>query len=109
MATNNHTNPVWIIEPLSPADIAAVLQSGCDSGAYMPSCEYYTAAQTMSRHGDAVLQYLEDMTGELPTPPSDISWSQLACFYLSRAVELHCEINADLANWEDDSPIGEAA
>ena len=101
--------PTWIIHPLSPADIAAVIQGGCDSGAYMPACEYQTANKTMSEHGDDVLQYLEDMTDELPTPPSDISWSQLACFYLSRAVELFCAIHEDQADWEDDEALGEAS
>lgn len=109
MATNNHINPEWIIEPLSPADIAAVLQGGCSSGSYMPAVEYYTAAQTMAKHGDDVLDYIESRTGQLPTPPSDISWSRLACFYLSEAVELFCAINSDLADWENDEPIGEAA
>jgi hypothetical protein len=109
MATNNHINPTWITEPLSPADIAAVLQSGCDSGAYMPAVNYYQARETMNEHGDDVLDYLQDMTGQLPTPPTDTSWSQMACFYLSRAVELHCEINSDLADWEDDEPLRGAA
>ncbi len=107
--THINFNPEWLTEPLPPADIAAVLQGGCDSGAYMPAVTYYDAAQTMSEHGDNVLQYLEDHTGELPVPPNDVSWSGLAVFYLSRAVELHCEINADLADWENDEPIGEAA
>lgn len=29
--------PEWITEPLSPADIAAILQGGCESGAWMPA------------------------------------------------------------------------
>ena len=106
--TNSTFQPNWITKELSPSDIAAVIQSGCDSGAYMPACEYYTANQTMSKHGDDVLQYLEDMTGQLPTPPRDTSWSQLACFYLSRAVELFCEAHEHLADWENEEPIGGA-
>jgi len=94
------TTPPWITE-LSPADIAAVNQGGCDSGAYMPAVEYHTAGMTMAKHGDDVLDYLETMTGELPTPPTDTSWSAMAVFYLSKAVELFCAINADLEDWED--------
>jgi hypothetical protein len=106
--TDSTFQPNWITKELSPSDIAAVIQSGCDSGAYMPACEYYTAKQTMSKHGDDVLQYLEDMTGELPTPPRDTSWSQLACFYLSRAVELFCAAHEHLADWENEESIGGA-
>jgi hypothetical protein len=109
MAKTNCNQPTWIIEPLSPADIAAVLQGGCDSGAYMPAVTYHTAAQTMTQHGDEVLQYLEDTTGELPMPPNDFSWSGLACFYLSNAVELFCAVHADCADWEDDEPLEIAA
>ena len=102
-------NPEWITSPLSPADIAAVLQGGCDSGAYMPACTYYQAGQTMSEFGDDVLDYLQSISGELPTPPQDVSWSGLACFYLSRAVELFCACHEHLADWNDDEPIGETA
>jgi len=101
--------PAWIDQDISPATIAAVNQSDCASGAYMPAVEYYTAGMTMACHGDDVLQYLEDMTGELPTPPQDICWSGLAVHYLSRAVETFCAVNADLENWEDDEPLTEAA
>jgi hypothetical protein len=101
--------PEWISQDLSPNDIAAVIQSGCDSGAYMPACEYHTANMTMACHGDDVLQYLEDTTGELPTPPQDICWSGLAVFYLSKAVELFCACHEHLADWENEEPIRSAA
>jgi hypothetical protein len=101
--------PEWISADLSPNDIAAVNQGGCDSGAYMPACEYHTANMTMACHGDDVLQYLEDVTGELPTPPQDICWSGLACFYLSKAVELFCAVHEHLADWENNESIGGAA
>ena len=54
----------------------------------MPAVTYYDAAQTMAAHGDEVLDYIQEGFGELPTPPSDISWNRLACHYLSCAVEL---------------------
>ena len=100
-----YNQPKWITQDLSPNDIAAINQGGCDSGAYMPAVTYYDAMQTMSEHGDNVLDYLQDMNGELPVPPTDCSWSGMAVFYLSRAVELFCAINEDLASWEDENPI----
>ena len=109
MTNINFTQPEWITTDLSPNDIAAVNQSGCASGAFMPAVEYHTALMTMAVHGDDVLQYLEDMTGQLPTPPNDVCWSGLAVFYLSEAVELFCAINADLEDWEDEEPIRSAA
>jgi hypothetical protein len=80
--------PVWIDQDISPSDVAAIVQGGCASGAYMPAVTYHQALATMSEDGDEVLQFIEDSLGELPTPPRDTSWSGLACFYLSCAVEL---------------------
>ena len=101
--------PPWIIEHLNGNDIAAVNQGGCASGAYMPAVTYHQAITTMGEHGDDVLDYLQDFSSELPTPPQDICWSGLAVFYLSRAVELFCAIHSDFADWENDEPMrGEA-
>lgn len=80
--------PYWIEQGITPSTVAAIAQGGCASGAYMPAVTYHDAAQTMAEHGDDVLQYLQDHLGELPKPADDTSWSQLACFYLSCAVEL---------------------
>ena len=80
--------PRWIEPTITCADVAAICQGGCDSGAYMPAVTYHMAADTMRDHGDDVLQYLEDGFGELPKHHNDISWSAIACFYLSCAVEL---------------------
>ena len=79
--------PDWLEPDISPSDIAAIVQGGCASGAYMPAVTYYDALQTMAKHGDEVLDYIETAMGELP----DISgqgWSQMATTYLSCAVEL---------------------
>lgn len=84
------TVPEWILcdDPfISPYDVAAIVQGGCASGAYMPAVTYHEAAKTMAEHGDDVLQFIEDTWGEMPRPPKDTSWSGLACFYLSTAVE----------------------
>ena len=79
--------PRWIDEDISPSDVAAICQGGCASGAYMPAVTYHQALKTMADHGDDVLQYIEDATGELPSVKGQ-SWGQMACTYLSCAVEL---------------------
>ena len=80
--------PAWIDQDLEYYDIASIQQGGCASGAYMPAVTYYQARQTMNDYGDDVLQYIEDQLGELPQPDKGESWSGMACFYLSVAVEL---------------------
>ena len=80
--------PDWIEKDIMVSDVAAILQGGCASGAYMPAVTYYDAAQTMARHGDDVLQHIQDALGELPKPSDEESWGGMACFYLSLAVEL---------------------
>ncbi len=80
--------PTWIEQDISPNNVAAILQGGCASGAYMPAVTYHTASETMAKHGDDVLQYIQDALGELPQPKPDESWSGMAVFYLSVAVEL---------------------
>ena len=86
--------PAWI-KTMSPYDMAAIEQGGCESGAYMPAVTYYDARKTMSEYGNDVLEYISDVTGELPQPPSDVSWDGMAVFYLSIAVELWVVCNID--------------
>lgn len=94
--------PAFITQDITPYDIAAINQSGCASGAYMPAVTYHLATETMAEHGNAVLAYIDDAYGEIPQPPQDESWSGMAVFYLSIAVELWCSANEDLADWEND-------
>jgi hypothetical protein len=54
----------------------------------MPAVTYHQARETMNEHGDDVLQYIQDSLDELPKPRDDESWSGIAVFYLSYAVEL---------------------
>ena len=82
--------PRWIEQDISPYDVAAILQGGCGSGAYMPAVTYYDAANTMGGHGDDVLDFIEDIYCEIPWPNNDTSWSGIACYFLSMAVELWC-------------------
>lgn len=80
--------PEWIDQTISPSEVAAIVQGGCASGAYMPAVLYRDAVETMSEHGDEVLRFVEDRFGELPEPPDGANWSGLAVHYLSCAVEL---------------------
>lgn len=97
--------PGWIDQDISPADVAAILQGGCASGAYMPAMTYHTARQIMAEHGDDVLEYIKDCLDELPPIESE-SWSGIAVLFLSTAVELWVNSIADalvtaLENIED--------
>ena len=76
------------IPSLTCTDVAAINDGGCASGAYMDAVTYHKAIEIMSEHGNDVLQFIEDSLGELPQPKSDESWSGMAVFYLSYAVEL---------------------
>lgn len=82
--------PDWI-EADSIVDmdgINSIVQGGCASGAYMPAVTYYNARMTMAEHGDDVLDYIEEQYGELPDIPKESSWSGIAVFFLSCAVEM---------------------
>ena len=87
--------PAWIDQDITGQDVAAIVQGGCASGAYMPAVTYHTAAQTMADYGDDVLQFIEDYAGELPQAPTGSSWSGIAVFYLSVAVEYWASMAAD--------------
>jgi hypothetical protein len=98
--------PAWLESDITPADVAAIVQGGCASGAYMPAVTYHTAAKTMQEHGDDVLQYIEDALGDLPSV-SGQGWAQMACTYLSCAVELWASsVESELEAYE---PEEEAA
>jgi len=101
--TDMQNQPDWITcnQSLDFADIQAIQQGGCESGAYMPAVTYYTASQTMAIHGDDVLQYIEDSLGEIPDLPKDSSWSGIAVFFLSYAVELWAgQFELTNVNWD---------
>ena len=80
--------PKWIVGDQTGCDIAAIMQGGCASGAYMPAVTYYQANDTMAQFGDEILEYIEESYGEIPQPNKGESWSGIAVFYLSVAVEL---------------------
>lgn len=101
----DYQQPAWITQALSPSDIAAINQGGCASGAYMPAVTYYDASQVMALNGNEVLQYIEDNYDELPPIPKGESWSGIAVFYLSVAVELFCQLHEHLADWENEEDL----
>ncbi len=94
--------PNWITQDLTPYDIAAVIQGGCASGAYMPAVDYYIAGETMNEHGDDVLDFINENMGEIPKTEPGESWRGMAVYYLSIAVELWCSSNEEIADWDND-------
>ena len=86
----DHTVPPWIEQDIQYDQVMAIMQGGCESGAYMPSVTYHTASDVMGKHGDAVLEYLDnyDLTDEVPLYKTGDSWSMIAVRALSLAVEL---------------------
>lgn len=80
--------PAWIDQEITPYDIAAIIQGGCESGAYMPAVTYHTALETMTEHGDDIVDFVMNHYGELPDSTGVESWSGLAVQVLSCAVEV---------------------
>jgi len=72
------------------ANLRDIATHGCASGVYMPAVTYTPARDTMNDYGDAIFVYIEDSLGEIPVPPEDAraSWSNMACYFVSLAVEL---------------------
>lgn len=93
--------PAWIEQDISGYAVAAIVRGGCASGAYMPAVTYHEAKATMNKHGDDILQYIQDAYGELPKPRDDESWAGMACFYVSRGVELWAsQVSDQLETWD---------
>ena len=87
-------------------DLAAILEGGCASGAWMPAVTYWSALKIMAECEGAVMCRIED-AGLEPSQvidPSD-SWCGWACSLVSCAVELWAaevaEQVADLLDEED--------
>lgn len=81
--------PSWIDQNITTHTIAAILEGGCSSGAYMPAVTYHEALATMGTYGNDVLDYIhENLGGEYEYPPKSESWEGIAVYYLSMAVEL---------------------
>jgi hypothetical protein len=95
--------PAWIEQDILVCTIASICNGGCASGSYMPAVTYHIAAREMAEHGDAVLDYILDQLGDIPPADKNESWSGMACFYLSTAIELWAgEIMWQLENLESE-------
>ena len=95
--------PEWIEGELSIADIQAIQQGGCASGAYMPAVTYHMANDTMAKYGDDVMEYIKDYLGDNYSDliTVDTSWSDLAVKFLSTAVEQWCsQFDLDGVDWD---------
>lgn len=97
--------PAWIDQDITTADIAAINQGGCASGAYMTAVTYHKANAIMAEYGDDVLAYIEDAYGELPEVPAGTSWSGMAVFYLSVGVESFADRHEEFADWDTDTKL----
>lgn len=96
--------PEWIEQNINPADVAAIIKGGCESGAYMPAVTYHKALDTMRDYGNDIFDYIEETLGEIPEPRPPLSWSGMACQYVSTAVEIWASsIEDELREAIDDS------
>ena len=82
------TVPRWIDQDITCSDVAAILQGGCASGAYMPAVTYHEALQTMVKYEEEILDSLDGTWLEFDTGKQ--SFSGLACDLVSMAVESWC-------------------
>ncbi len=80
--------PNWIEQDILVCTIASICNGGCASGSYMPAVTYWQANEIMAEYGDDVMDYIVEVTGELPSVPKFESWRGMACLFLSCAVEL---------------------
>lgn len=94
----------WIDTDMKGHDIEAIQYGGCASGAYMPAVTYYKAAKIMAKHGNDVLEYIEDCCGELPQVTRCESWDDITVFFLSYAVDLWADTWEVVESIEDAMP-----
>lgn len=90
--------PAWIERDVTCCTVAAILQGGCDSGAYMPAVTYHQAVATMADHDEAILDYLQGAGYDKSAMPDPfaVGWASLACWFVSTAVELWAGCTAEL-------------
>lgn len=74
---------------ISPYDVAAILQGGCNSGAWMPAVTYSTATKILDKHEDEILNLIEGC-GPFSFDPGKDSLGGFRCKLVSCAVEAWC-------------------
>ena len=96
-------------QPLSGTDIAAVIQGGCASGAWMPAVTYWQSAEILQKYEDEILELLAhagvDMAMLISAEQDNReSYRDLGCKLVSAAVEIWCcRFEQSDILWNDDS------
>ena len=86
---------------VSFCEVMAIRQGGCASAPFMPAVTFSVAVKVMSRYGDDILTYIEDILGDVPDIPQELTWGGIASFFLSSAVELWAApMNLDGVDWD---------
>ena len=80
--------PRWIEDDITADTVAAVIQGGCASGAYMPAVAYWQALETMDEHSDSIEAYLDGF--DILESIEYDHWAGVACAVVSSAVEAWC-------------------
>jgi hypothetical protein len=80
--------PEWVDQDIASHQVASIIEGGCDSGAYMPAVEYFTAKEIMNKYGDDVCAYIDENSCGVDIEIDLTSWSNIAVKLLSTAVEL---------------------
>lgn len=60
------TVPAWIDQGITVSDAIAIVEGGCESGAYMPAVTYHKALATLLAHEGEILDSIEDMSDAPP-------------------------------------------
>ncbi len=78
--------------------VQEIAHHGCDSGAFMPACEYWTAHQVMTGDaGGSAFDFLEEFQSDMGEPMDALrikdgdSWRGFLSRLLCVAVELWCQ------------------
>lgn len=73
-------------------EVASIAQCGCASSAYMPAVTYSTAKEIMFKHGDEVLDFLDESCymDEFNINLKESTWGHVCVQILSTAVEVLC-------------------
>jgi len=79
-------------------EVQEIAHQGCDSGAFMPACEYWTAHHVMTgESGGSAFDFLEEFQSDMGEPMEALriqdgdSWRGFLCRLLCVAVEIWCQ------------------
>jgi hypothetical protein len=80
--------PAWIEQDITCGTVMEICVGGCDSGAYMPAVTYYTAKETMAKHGEEIVDFIVERLGQEGLANDHDSFGAICCFFVSSAVDL---------------------